>query len=336
MKASILVKTAGALLLSLTLPANSNAADDARDALRRRIDLARSEIVLAARPLPKPGAALDDDAFVAALLAATGASSYQPSDEKPAPPKAERKDGGKAEKEDRAGRVFDVDDDPRDATCGVVRGRSELHAVQLRLRDGSFLVRDAGAYGPSTGAAPDEAKLAQTTRRLLGALGAASGETTDLQVRTLMAGRRVEERATPGLLLPAAQAGVTKEAIGKKVFVRRTLGGIPVAGNGAVASFGLDGSFRKLRGRWTALDVAKSQLATTLDRDAFVARALDVIVERGVGLDSDLPIYLDTYFRPRASEACGTMTVDLRGMAYVQTHGPDGEPGRVVQLDFDV
>jgi len=30
------------------------------------------------------------------------------------------------------------------------------------------------------------------------------------------------------------------------------------------------------------------------------------------------------------------MTVDLRGMAYVQTRGPDGEPGRVVQLDFDV
>jgi len=334
MRANILGKTTGALLLSLTLPTTGLAADDAREAVRRRIDLERSQIVLAAKPAAS-GGALDADAFVATLLATTGARTYQPLDEKPAPPKPERKDGGKAEKEDRSGRVFDVDDDPRDATCGVVRGKSELHALQIRLRDGSFLVRDAGTYGAGAGAHPDEAKLASTTRRLLAALGASGSETSDLQVRTLMAGKRVEER--PGTsLLPAVQAGVTREAIGKKVFVRRTLGGIPVAGNGAVASFGLDGGFRKLRGRWTAVDARKSQLASDLDETAFVERALDVLLERGLAADSDLPIYLETYFRPRASAACGTMTVDLRGLAYVQTRGPDGEPGRVVQLDFDV
>lgn len=335
MKSRKTTMTAGALLLTLALPATGNAADDAaRDALRRRIDLERSQIVLAAK-LDRNGAPLDDDAFVATLLATTGARAFTPLATQPPGPKPERRDGGKAEKEDRQARVFDAEPDPRDGACGVVRGRTELHAVQLRLHDGSFLVRDAGSYGATSGAGPSDAKLAATTRKLLGGLGAPVAETSDLQVRTLMLGHRTEERrgTTP---LPAAAAGVEQRAVARKVFVRRTLGGIPVSGNGAVASFALDGTFRKLRGRWTALDVSKSQLATDLDRDAFVARALDVLLERGVAADSDLPIYLDTYFRPVESAACGTMAVDLRGMAYVQARGPDGEPGRVVQLDFDV
>lgn len=325
-----------ALALSFACPVSLQAADpDAREALRRRIDFERSVIVLAAKVDPTGVRTLDRDAFVARLLDTTGATRFALVTGDPPRPKRERKDGGRAEKEDRRANVFDFDPRPEDEACGIVRGRTERHAVQLALFDGSFLVRDAGRYDPAAVGAPSDAKLAATTRRLLAPLGAGGDEDADFQVRTLIEARRME--GTPGTTpLPAAAAAIERAPLAKKVFVRRSIGGVPVPSNGAVASFGLDGTLRKLRGRWTTLDASKSQLASDLDRDAFVERALDVMIERKVPLDSTLPIYLETYFAARPGSACGTMAVDLRGIVAYQTHGPDGAPGRVVQLDFDV
>jgi len=326
-----------AVLASPVLAVLAAAADDgSREALRRRLDLQQSAIVLEAKVEPGAAPAFDQQAFVRAVLAAGDGKKFVELDGVPPPPALEgrkkKQDGARAEREDATANAFDLDPRPQDAACGVLRGETERHRVEIKRHDLSFLVRDAGGYDASSSGGPGTPKLLDTTLGLLRALGARDAEAGNSQVRTLMVGTRGE--ATVGTALPAA--GVKTRALGKKVFVRRTLGGIEVAGQSAVASFGLDGTFRKLRGRWSAIAYDQSQLGTSLDEKAFVERALDALVERGIATDTTLPIQLMTYFRPSAMAACGSVRVDLRGMALVQTRGPDGALGRLVQVDFDV
>ena len=147
--------------------------------------------------------------------------------------------------------------------------------------------------------------------------------------------------------------------LGKKVYFRRVLGDVEVAGNKLALSFNLDGSFRKMRGRWTPIDYANSQLASPLSQDAFVRRAINTLLIRRVPTDSDLPIFLYTYFQPiahaslaiepRAStspgarppsptdaEPCGRIRLDMRGLAMVEMRGPLPGSTRLVQYDFDI
>jgi hypothetical protein len=120
------------------------------------------------------------------------------------------------------------------------------------------------------------------------------------------------------------------------VYFQRVLGDVEVAGQRLVASFKLDGTFRKLRGRVTPIDYERSQLRSTLTSDAFVERALDALIAARVPLDSTLPIHLYTYFRPRpTAPACGPAPVDLRGLAIVELRGPQGS-NRMAQYDFDI
>jgi hypothetical protein len=303
--------------------------------LRRRLDLAQSAIVLEAKIDAETPPPFDRDRFAKALLATTKAQKFVELGDVPPPPSREgrkkKTDGSGFEPEDPTGNAFDLD--PQDATCGVMRGETEQHRVEIRKRDLSFLVRDDGAYDPALKGGLDDAKLLAATLGLLRGVGALDAETGNSQVRTLMAGTRTDRTASSPSATPP---GVTSRALGKKVFVRRTIGGIEVAGQSAVASFKLDGTFRKLRGRWSGVAYDESQLASSLDRKAFVERALDALLEAGVAADSTLPIQLLTYFRPSPTAMCGTVRVDLRGMALVGTRGPDGAPGRIVQIDFDV
>jgi hypothetical protein len=340
--------TTAALLGALALASGAPAAaadDPAREALRRRIDFSESAIQLkpeigTASATADTRAAFEGDTFVKALHAVAGTVSFaavtDPEDF--GPPETAKRDGAAAEKEDRSGRFFAVPRPAEDELCGVLRGRTEAHDLEIRLDDLTVRLRDRGDYDPTRPETATDAGLLEDARRLLGGLGAVDRETSSFEVATLMAGTRPETASTaPGV--PPVE--IETRRLGKKVFLRRVLGGVEVAGQKAIASFQLDGELRKLRARWTPIDYRRSQLGSTLTTEAFVERALDVLLERGVPTDSGTPIYLSTYFRTEpltdagGEQACGVSRVDLRGLVIVGLRGPD-DSERYAQFDFDV
>ena len=82
----------------------------------------------------------------------------------------------------------------RDRRCGVFRGQTELHDVEVRLHDVHVLVRDRGRYDPTLPDSASDAVLLRKARLLLAGLGAVPQETTSFDLRTLLAGIRPEER----------------------------------------------------------------------------------------------------------------------------------------------
>jgi len=344
------------------LAAKAHELETARARLLRRIDFAQSRIILAPAIHSTGAEPFDAEKFIDALhqVAGTGsllevadvARSARDHERRP------RFDGAADEVEDANMQVFDFEQDAADRRCGVFRGQTELHDVEVRLHDVRVLVRDRGRYDPSLPDSASDAILLRTARLLLAGLGAVPEETSSFDLRTLLAGVRPEERddAPPD---PTARERIHTLALGKKVFFRRVLGDVEVAGDKMAFSFNRDGAFRKMRGRWTPVDYANSQLASPLSLQAFVRRAITTLLRHRVPPNSDTPIFLYTYFQPIAhpptstdpgaptapgtrlpansdSEPCGRVRLDMRGLAIVEMHGPLPDSARLVQFDFDI
>lgn len=337
--------------------------DPTREKLRARIDFEESRIILAPLSAADHPMPFDPEALLRAVHAEAGTTGAMEVPDEPVrgkmtgrDPGAPTLDGTADEGEDMDRRVFDFEADAADRRCGVYRARTPTHDIEVRLHDVQVLVRDRDRYHPEVSPSLPDTVLLQKSQALLAGLGAIPAEATSFDVRTLMAGARIEEAEDEA---PMAQSAIVTRPLGKKVYFRRVLGDVEVAGNKMAFSFNLDGTFRKMRGRWTPLDYDRSQLSSQLSREQFVDRALDTLLAARVRPDSDLPIFLFTYFRPieiprapaalrpaaegadssaasgRPPAECGMMAVDLRGLAIVEMQGP-GDGTRLAQFDFDV
>ena len=178
--------------LLTALPALAGAqTDPARDALRRRIDFAGSRIVLAP-PIDTSGAQpFDDGRFLAALHAVAGTSTFQLVTTPPPPPTGAPPPDG-IELEDSSRRAFDFAVRPGDAECGVLRGRTARHDVEVRRHDVDFLVRDRGSYRRGLADTLPDSVFLGRARQLLAGLGAAPAEFASFDVKTLSAAGRPE------------------------------------------------------------------------------------------------------------------------------------------------
>jgi len=67
----------------------------------------------------------------------------------------------------------------------------------------------------------------------------------------------------------------------------------------------------------------QSHLISTLTDEQFVETALDALIARGIDPRSDLPIRMATEYVPREL-APGLSALDLKGVAMVSLHGPNG------------
>lgn len=317
------------LMFSLrALPAMAQ--DDAqRAALRGRIDFTNSRIILAppveARSAQPP---VDPRSFAAAVQRLTGARTVALAPPPSLPPFSTMPiapDG--AEATDASSRGFDSLPRAGDASCAVYRGTTELHDIEVHMSDIAVLVRGADRYVRAVPSpVRDEAVLAQAMD-LAKSLGAVPQETRP-DVRVLAVASRLNRPgALPG---PSVQ-------LGKKVFLDRAIGNVEVAGQRLVMTFNLDGRLRKVRGRWTPIDYARSRLRSQLTQAEFIERAVSALVNAKVpASDKSLPILLFTYFKPGLAQVpCGPVPVELRGAALVEMAGPEGS-NPVVYYDFAI
>jgi hypothetical protein len=116
-------------------------------------------------------------------------------------------------------------------------------------------------------------------------------------------------------------------ALARKVFVDRTIGGVPVIGDRLVVSFGMDGSFRGLHGRWTPVDTEHSVLEVAMDEGEIVGLVAD-----SMSYGPEVPVMVRTVLVPDGIESLveegdfGPYPKPLRlaWEAGVDTVGPDG------------
>jgi hypothetical protein len=154
-------------------------------------------------------------------------------------------------------------------------GTAETESVNFRYemdetRSRFMLRRREGVPSPRVDPAKvvSEDSVVRRARRDLAALGISPSEIGSVE------GRRLMVRTAP----EASGSAPVDEVVGLKVFVSRTLGGIPVLGHRIVFSYDLDGSFRKVSGRWPTLAASGHRLASTLSQAQIADRVAGELI----------------------------------------------------------
>lgn len=116
--------------------------------------------------------------------------------------------------------------------------------------------------------------------------------------------------------------------IATKVFINRSIGGIPVLGNYVVVSYALDGTLRKVLGCWHAFDYSLGRTSSKLSLSNVKEKALDELMRRqsngNVRPVEDRPIELSTQYVIREVNP-GVYTIDLQGVITYYLDGPYGQ-----------
>jgi hypothetical protein len=183
----------------------------------------------------------------------------------------------------------------------TLQGDCEQH---LRPSTGRILLRDLRAFkteDPVSEAEEVEPDVLEArAKRLVAALDPATDGEHIYQVHTV---------ASEGVASDGRYLGRRKVA--KKVFVYRTIGGIPVHGDKLVFSFTLDGDLRKVRGQWRPVDVSGSELSGSLPEDQVVPTAVEAVAAR-------TPLSEIDRFWIRTRYKVDGDTVQLRGFVTIQ------------------
>lgn len=199
---------------------------------------------------------------------------------------------------------------------------SETHQAFYDIESGLLSVADTADYELGLAHAPDAQFLAGATALFTAIAADASEAEIDLKHLGTTA-REV-----------GASSNSAEARLGTKVFAMRRLGGLRVAGNRMVASYKTDGTLRTMRGLWPAIDLAHSQLTSTLTQTQAVARAVDTLIEVGARGDGTEPIVLESFYELRPG-GTGLIAV-LRGSAIRQSVNGEGMAGRIQRHDFDL
>jgi hypothetical protein len=222
-------------------------------------------------------------------------------------------------------RILSGTDSLRDLDAASDEWAAESDTLTLKVDrwDTRYVVRDLRGYHAQASGLPRDDLVIAQAQALLGPMGVRDAEIGSMVVHTLVGQAADETGVDP-----------TPIALARKVFVYRKVGGISVKADRLVITFAVDGTFRKMLGRWHPVDYKASYLSSTLTPAQFVEAALDMLVAKNVSTQSDLPIRLFTDYVPLEASP-GVFVLDLKGVAMVSLHGPNG-----TQLwdryDFDI
>ena len=118
----------------------------------------------------------------------------------------------------------------------------------------------------------------------------------------------------------------TNRRLATKVFFFRRLGGVPVIGNKIAVSYALDGSLRKVLGRWHPLHLEKGSIRSDLSLPRFIEKAADEILElqrtTNLRIVPNTAITLSTAYVVREYEP-GLYTLDLKGIISYSVRTPN-------------
>ncbi|GEM_PF-6204452 len=210
-------------------------------------------------------------------------------------------------------------------------GKSHRYDVSVNHNSHEILVRDNGHYRPDIEAGYSNEHYRGSAEGLLRSIGARVDE-ADIRVENL--GRASMTHVPEG---EDAVAGLP-ERIGKKVFARRVINGIPVPKHRAVLSYNLDGRLRKMRAKWPSVKEIRKGGPRFINRteDEVFDMALEVLAKNDVPANG-APIYIGTFYDEIDSDESGAV-LKLRGAVVTQSRGPNGDPlrGRGIRMEFDM
>jgi hypothetical protein len=202
-----------------------------------------------------------------------------------------------------------------EVTATTVAAETEAFVVDVDAERGAFLIRAKATFPmvESDGWASREEVFtaAENVLNTLGVTDAETATTADLHGQFKAIDGEPEEPV----------------ALARKVFVDRTIGGVPVLGDRLVVSFGMDGSFRGLHGRWTPVDVAGSVLEVAMDTGE-----IEALVAGSMGYGAETTAMVRTVLVPDGIESLAEegdvgpypKALRLAWEAGVDTMGPDG------------
>jgi hypothetical protein len=197
--------------------------------------------------------------------------------------------------------------------------------LALTRATGRLILRDSRGYAPERSTRAADAALLAHAKRMLGALGARSGEAT-YHVTSLMAASS-----------PIGTGSPLVEEVARKVMVNREVAGVPVEGDHLVLTYTLDGRLRKALGNWHDIDYDRSRLATVLTDAEVVDRALkrveDESLKSVLSVADQGEVRVRTVFVP-VQDSDGQFIFRPQGRIDVPTVGPNGNVTSV--YDFDL
>jgi hypothetical protein len=197
--------------------------------------------------------------------------------------------------------------------------------LSVNRRTGLIRMRDLRGYESSSPTRASDNQLLARSRPILAALGATADQ-TQFAVRSLMVGSR-DGDGTP----------VTDREMARKVMVTRAIAGIPVEADHIVLSYSLDGSLRKILGRWHQIDFDRSRFSTVLSDAETFEHAMQKLETESI--QTNLSIARDGVARVRtvlvlAENTDEYVTFEPAGRVEVPTVGPGGTLTTV--FDFDM
>jgi hypothetical protein len=128
----------------------------------------------------------------------------------------------------------------------------------------------------------------------------------------------------------------SQERVETKLYIERILGGIPVAEDRLVVTFALDGTLRKVIGKWRALDGTSVRMEKAWTAAEIVERGVAAVEARGQTKRQRLapgePLRVSTRLVPEPAGQ-GRWSLALAGRVGIVIHGPQG-PTKPEGLDF--
>jgi hypothetical protein len=206
---------------------------------------------------------------------------------------------------------------------GGLDGRVGQKMVRTYADRGLIVIQDDRGDEASPSEAPDEARLLPRARPLLDALGV---DEKEMVWKLVGAGAMSMEKGQP--------AGPS-ERIATKLYIERTVAGLQVAEDRLVVTFALDGSLRKVVGRWRPLD-GRIGMAKAWTVPEIVDRAVSLVEQRGQTkwqpLNPARPVDVETMLVPKPLGS-GIWTLEMAGQATIHT-GPSDSVSKPIRLDF--
>jgi hypothetical protein len=206
---------------------------------------------------------------------------------------------------------------------GGLDGRVGQKEVRTYPDRGLIVIRDDRGDDAPPSEVPEEARLLARARPLLDALGV---DESEMVWKLSGVGAMSMEKGQP--------AGPS-ERIATKLSIERTVAGLPVAEDRLVVTFALDGSLRKVVGRWRPLD-GRIAMARAWTVPEIVQHAVGLVEQRGQTkwqtLNPTRPIDVETVLVPTAV-GNGIWTLAMAGQATIQVGASDTFT-KPVRLDF--
>jgi len=208
---------------------------------------------------------------------------------------------------------------------GTIDGRVGQKEVRTYPDRALIVVRDDRGEDATTSVPPVESELIARARPLLTAFGV---DESEMMWKLTGAGMI---SAAPGEAPGAPQRTSTK------LYIERTVAGLPVAEDRLVVTFALDGSLRKMIGRWHPLD-GRIAMQRSWTKPEIVQNALAMIQERGLAkvqtLNPDDPIDVETKLVPKHVGG-GVFTLGLGGHVTITVAGPM-DTRKPLQLELEL